>query len=139
VVKRNEDVTVGQSLTKSVIANERETTGVNRTITVGVNRTAQIGGADSTLVGSGYVVAISPPGEGAPAPTVYEMQNDRIALSTPGGASIVLEGDTVTINATTINVVAASTATVSGQSGLNLSSSGGDVKIDGGPMVKINT
>jgi type VI secretion system secreted protein VgrG len=138
-VKRNEDLTVGQNLTKSVIANERETTGVNRTITVGVNRTAQIGAVDSTMVGQTYVVAISPPGEGAPEPTVHEMRNDRIAFTTPGGASIVLEGDKVTISASTILVTASSTATMTGQSGLNLSSAGGDVKIDGGPMVKINT
>jgi type VI secretion system secreted protein VgrG len=139
VVKRNEDVTVGQNLTKNVVANERETTGASRTITVGVNRTAQVGGVDATLVGATYVVSIAPPGEGAPDPTVHEMKNDRISLSTPGGASIVLEGNTVTINAATIVLNATATATVSGKRGLFLSSSGGDVKIDGGPMVKINT
>ncbi|MRG96645.1 type VI secretion system Vgr family protein [Polyangium spumosum] len=132
LVKANEAITIGKNLMKTVQASEREVTGVNRSVVVGVNRSTQVGGIDSTMVGGTHSVQIAPPGEGGGgATTAHVMEHDRITLGTPGGASIVLEGDKVTITATTIEVA--------GSGVVSVTSSGGDVIITGGPMVKINT
>ena len=132
LVKANETITIGKNLMKTVQASEREITGMNRSVVVGVNRSTQVGAIDSTMVGNTHSVMVSPPSEGGAAPaTSYVMQNDKIVLSTPGGASISLEGNKITLNATTIDVIGSGVVTVK--------SSGGDVIIQGGPMVKINT
>jgi len=132
LVKANETITIGKNLMKTVQASEREVTGVNRSVVVGVNRSTQIGAIDSTMVGGTHSVQIAPPGEGGGgATTAHVMEHDKITLGTPGGASITLEGNKVTITATTIEVA--------GSGGVSVLSSGGDVVIKGGPMVKINT
>ncbi|MDI1450503.1 type VI secretion system tip protein TssI/VgrG [Polyangium sp. 6x1] len=131
-VKANETIAIGKNLMKTVQASEREVTGVNRSVVVGVNRSTQVGGIDSTMVGGTHSVQIAPPGEGGGgATTAHVMQHDKITLGTPGGASITLEGNKVTITATTIEVA--------GSGVVSVTSSGGDVVIKGGPMVKINT
>ncbi|MDC3961328.1 type VI secretion system Vgr family protein [Polyangium jinanense] len=131
-VKANETISIGKNLMKSVQASEREVTGMNRSVVVGVNRSTQVGGIDSTMVGGTHSVQIAPPGEGGGgATTAHVMEHDKITLGTPGGASITLEGNKVTITATTIEVA--------GSGVVSVTSSGGDVIIKGGPMVKINT
>ncbi|MDI1480860.1 type VI secretion system tip protein TssI/VgrG [Polyangium sp. y55x31] len=131
-VKANETITIGKNLMKTVQASEREVTGMNRSVVVGVNRSTQVGGIDSTMVGGTHSVQIAPPGEGGGGPTTaHVMEHDKITLGTPGGASITLEGNKVTITATTIEVA--------GSGVVSVTSSGGDVIIKGGPMVKINT
>lgn len=131
LVKANETVTIGKNLMKTVNESEREVTGINRSVVVGVNRSTQVGAIDSTMVGDTHSVMISPPGEGGGDPTAAVMKNDKIVFSTPSGASITLEGNKITLNATTIDVLGSGVVTVK--------SSGGDVIIQGGPMVKINT
>jgi type VI secretion system secreted protein VgrG len=172
-VQNNEDVVIGNNLSKQVGANEREITGQNRIISVGVNRSAQIGSIDSVVAGQTISVMVSPPGEGGGDGTAQVITNDKIVLSTPGGATLTLEGNKISLSAETIlfnakhtlsafATVHASLGTASGEvyvgsgggevrinaAGNKLTlhgsseaalSSGGDVKINGGPMVKINT
>ncbi|MFT3764207.1 MAG: type VI secretion system tip protein TssI/VgrG [Minicystis sp.] len=162
-VKRNEDITVGKNLTKQVVGNEREVTGGNRSISVGGNRSTQIGGTDSTIIGSSYALSVSPPGEGASDSTTNYIEHDKIVLSTPGGASITLQGNTITLKAaniwaladTNLGVSSAGEATfgglrkavlgsgsgnavVTGRAGVDVTSAGGTVNITGGPMVMVN-
>jgi type VI secretion system secreted protein VgrG len=100
LVKANESATIGQNLTKTVKMNEREVTGGSRTISVGINRATQVGAIDSTVVGEMHSVTVLPPGESIPDATSWTMQHNRIELSTPGGASIVLEGNKITMSCT---------------------------------------
>jgi type VI secretion system secreted protein VgrG len=155
VVKNNEDVTIGKNLTKQVVENEREVTGLNRTVVVGVNRSTQIGAIDSTIVGQTHSMMVSPPGEGGGGDgTSIVTIHDRIELKTPGGASIVMEGNTIHLNAETIVVSASGTlsavgtkhATFGSAGDVYLGSGGGEVTVKaskdlvlkGGPMVKVN-
>ncbi|MFO0756618.1 MAG: type VI secretion system tip protein TssI/VgrG [Byssovorax sp.] len=172
-VQNNEDVVIGQNLTKQVGAIEREITGQNRIISVGVNRSANIGQIDSVVAGSTISTMVSPPGEGGGDGTSQVITNDKIVLSTPGGATLTLEGNTIRLNAETIVFTASHTLSAFGSVNASLGSasgetyvgsgggevrvnaagnkltlygssqaslaSGGDVKINGGPMVKINT
>lgn len=139
-VKANETINIGKNLMKTVQASEREVTAVNRNIVVGVSRSTQVGAIDSTTVGGTYSVMVSPPGEGGPAAgTAQTIIHDKITFSTPGGASIELSGNTITLHATTIVVNADGQATLSAKGQTNVLCSGGDVIIRGGPMVKINT
>jgi type VI secretion system secreted protein VgrG len=174
VVKKNEDVVIGKNLTKKVGANEREVTMLNRVISVGVSRSAQVGSIDSLVAGSAISVMVSPPSEGGSTGTSQVIVHDRIVLSTPGGATLTMEGDAITLSARLITfeaseklaalgklgaslgaasgdvvvgsesgevrVAAASNKlTLSGATLTSLACSGGDVRINGGPMVKVNT
>ncbi len=139
-VAANETINIGKNLLKTVQASEREVTAVNRSVVVGVSRSTQVGAIDSTTVGGTYSVMVSPPGEGGPAAsTAQTIVHDKITFSTPGGASIEMEGNTIRLKATTILVTADGQATLSGKSQTNVLCSGGDVIVRGGPMVKINT
>ena len=153
LVKNNEDVTIGKNLTKQVVENEREVTGINRTVVVGVNRSTQIGAIDSTIVGQTHSMMVSPPGEGAGDSTSIVTIHDRIELSTPGGASIVMSGNSIIMKAETIVLNASGHLSAVGQQAtfgasgtVYLGSGGDDVTIKGGkdviikgsPMVKVN-
>jgi type VI secretion system secreted protein VgrG len=147
VVKNNEDVTIGNNLSALVKSNMREVTGMNRSQVVGVNRSTQVGGIDSTIVGVSHSIMVSPPGEGGGGgSTAATMENQKIILTTGGGATITLEGATITMEADNIFLQANSflgassmgQTVVGGASGVTVGSSGGDVLIQGGPMVKIN-
>ena len=139
LVKGNEDVTIGKNLSKNVALNEREVTGQNRNISVGVNRSASIGAIDSTVAGTTILQMVSPPGEGGGgASTSHMIKHNKIVLSTPGGASITLDGSDITLAAKNITVTASQKLKVSGKDGADVSSSGGPVKVQGGPMVLIN-
>ena len=147
VVKNNEDVTIGNNFAALVKNNMREVTGMNRSQVVGVNRSSQVGGIDSTIVGVSHSVMVSPPGEGGGGgATASTMENQKITITTGAGATITLEGSTIKMEATEIYLQATSflgassmgQTVVGGASGVTVGSSGGDVLIQGGPMVKIN-
>jgi type VI secretion system secreted protein VgrG len=155
LVKANENITIGKNLAQTVQQNQREVTGVNRSVVVGVNRSTQVGAIDSTMVGGTHSVMIAPPGEGGGGPTTgYTMTEDKFQLGTTSGATISFDGTTITLTGVTINLVADNiniagkavvnvvsegTNTVAARGVMSVLSSGGDVVIKGGPMVKINT
>ena len=158
VVKNNDDLTVGKNRTKQVVENERALIGLNRTLVVGVNRSTQVGLIDSTVVGQVHSMIVSPPGEGGPpgagtTGTSIVTEHDRIELKTPGGASIVLSGNSIVLRAETIvlsasgDLSAVGGRATFGASGTCYLGSGGDdvtvksakdVIIKGSPMVKVN-
>ena len=137
-IKGNDALTVNKNLSKHVLLNEREVTGLNRTTAVGVNRTTHVGAVDTTVVGTTLVTTVSPPGGGSGPGTSAFIQHDKIEFSTPGGAKITLHGTDVTITATNISLGASQKLDLSGKDATNLSAAGGPVKIQGGPMVLIN-
>ncbi len=130
-VKRNEDIVIGKNRSKQVVANEREVTGQNRSVAVGVNRTTQIGNIDSTVVGHTHSVMVLPPGEGDAANATATVINPNlITLSTPAGASIVMDHSTITITAD--NIV------LEGKKGVIMTADAGDFVIKGAPKIKLN-
>jgi type VI secretion system secreted protein VgrG len=145
IVKRNEDVTVGKSRALRVVENESLTTGLKLSITAGVNRTSTVGFVDATTVGEKFTVTVSPPAEapedsensGASATSVT-MTDKKIVLTTGAGASITLEGDTITIEAAKVEVSATDQALIYGRNLVGVQGTEGDVVIQGGPMVHIN-
>ena len=137
-VKGNDDLTVHKNLSKKVLLNEREVTGMNRSISVGVNRSAHIGAVDSTVAGTTIMQTVQPP-SGSPGPgTSHNTVHDKIEFSTPGGAKITLQGSDIQLTAKNISLVASAKMDVSGGEATNVSAKGGPVKIQGGPMVLIN-
>jgi type VI secretion system secreted protein VgrG len=129
-----------RDLRKLVKADETETTGANRTISVGANRTSTVAAADNTTVGAMFSAKM------AGAPTGIEMVNGKIAMST-GQATITIEGPNITMDAaakillqaaSAIEVNAATTIKVGAGATVIVQSEGGDVVIQGGPMVRIN-
>ncbi|UQA58450.1 type VI secretion system tip protein VgrG [Polyangium aurulentum] len=155
LVQANENITIGKNLAQTVQQNQREVTGINRSVVVGVNRSTQVGGIDATMVGGTHSVMIAPPGEGGGGPaTGYTMTEDNFQLGTTSGATITFEGTNITLKGVTITldadninilgkatvkVISEGTNEVSGKAQQSVLSSGGDVIIRGGPMVKINT
>ena len=137
-IKGNDDLTVNKNLSKHVLLNEREVTGLNRTTAVGVNRTTHVGAVDTTVVGVTILTTVSPPGGGGGTGTTALIQHDKIEFATPGGAKLTLHGTDVTITATNISLGASQKLDLTGKDATNLSASGGPVKIQGGPMVLIN-
>jgi type VI secretion system secreted protein VgrG len=147
LVKQDESDTIGNNLNKVVRANETESTGANRTIMVGINRTTTIGATDTTMVGVRHAVTMAPPaGSAGIAPTGLEMVDRKITLST-GEATITLEGPNITLEAaaaillqaaSTIRVQAKTHIQVESGGAVTIESKGGDILIQGGPMVRIN-
>jgi type VI secretion system secreted protein VgrG len=115
---------------------------------VGVNRSTQVGSIDSNVAGSMVSVMISPPGEYGVTTnaTSTTMEDKKIVLTTGAGATITMEGDTITIEATNIflfskeflGAASFQQTVVGGATGVVVGSAGGDVAVHGGPMVKIN-
>jgi type VI secretion system secreted protein VgrG len=132
-VGRNRDVSIGKDLTKRVAENEREMTGQNRSVVVGNNRSTQIGQICSTIVGQMVSVAISPPSEGGPPEktTNHVIEADKYTIQTKSGASIVLEGNKITLNAERIEIKG-------GAKGILMEAAGNDCIIKGAPKVKLN-
>jgi type VI secretion system secreted protein VgrG len=129
-VKRNESVTIGKHRTKHVKQNERVIIGQTQSVTVGINRSAHVGMVDSTTAGTMHVVSIAPATPGGPTTSVT-MMPQIIMLSTGAGATITMAGSDITLSAATISLKATGDLTVK--------SDGGEVRINGGPLVKINT
>ncbi len=93
-------------------------------IVVKNSRGAVVGQVDSALIGKKYSAHISQPALPPPTilPTGIEMVDRKITLTT-GEASITLEKDTLTIRAKKL---------------ITIESEGDDIRIQGGPNVKIN-
>jgi len=154
--QNNLSETVGNSRTSSI--------GSNETLSVGANRSVTVAAVDSTTVGGTHVVTIAPP---APViikfpeipffppfppipltipPTTLTMTTQLIELST-GFATITIQGPNVTVKANgkikldaggEMELIAAGAMSLTAASVAITAKSGGDVKIQGGPMVKIN-
>jgi type VI secretion system secreted protein VgrG len=131
-VKGNEDVTIQKNRTARVAKNEQLSVGLNQSISVGVNRSAQIGAIDSVMVGDTHVVMVSPPGEGGGGPSTSTVMKDKkIILDTGDGATITMDGPTITIAAKVINVngvdevnINGTRVKIAGKSQADLTSSG---------------
>lgn len=85
------------------------------------DRAVVVGDSDATMVGTKHRVTVVPPNE-KEVPTHWEMVNDRITFTT-GEASITLDGEDIILSA---------------KGKIRISSSGDDVIVTGGPLVKIN-
>ena len=90
--------------------------GATNTLTVAGSSNKQVGLIDSTVVGQMKVEMISPMGEMAvlTEATVRRMENNKIVDSTPK-ASITIDGDTITIKAKTIEILADATVKIVGK------------------------
>jgi type VI secretion system secreted protein VgrG len=128
LVKNDESVVVGNNLDAITRANESFTVGQNQTISVGAGRRVRVGTEDTLEVGKRRRVSIGP--SPRPLPTCVEMVDGRIVLSTGAGATITLDGDEVTIRASKIHL--------HGDKEVTGKVDNGDLKLLGGPMVKVN-
>ncbi|MCY1061621.1 type VI secretion system tip protein TssI/VgrG [Nannocystis sp. SCPEA4] len=116
---------------------------------VGNSRSTTIGTVDSTLVGIKQTITIAQPSEPPPTipPTGSEMSNKKYRLTT-GEATVTLDGPNITLEADgNIRLIAKGTiefqstaADIKGEAAttLSIAAKGGDLKINGGPNVKIN-
>ncbi len=132
-VTGDEDVTIGGDLKRDVAGDERETTAGNLTVTIGQDRRAEVAMVDSTSVGERFYVEVKPPddqgddddddgddddrdddedddedddGAGDAVATSVTMIDEKIVFTTGKGATLTLDGDTVRIEAETIELVA---------------------------------
>lgn len=87
LVQRDQEMTVGKNLTKTVQGAEREITGASKTVVVGVNRSVRVGMRDEVTVGT----------------TTAVLEDGKVTLSN-GRASIRIEGDRIALNADSITV-----------------------------------
>jgi type VI secretion system secreted protein VgrG len=126
-VQQDESITVGNDRTKHIGQTERVNVGRNQSITIGVNRTAQIGNNDTIMVGHQHVVRITPSGEAGPSTT---MVDKKIVLDTGAGATITMSGSEITLRAEKIHVL--------GDKEINGTVSSGELRLNGGPHVKVN-
>lgn len=126
------DIRAERDLEKLVRHDERETVGRRRTIEVGTE--------DELTVGQLHVTQVA-------GSTILEMRGSFVKL-TNGMSTITMEGPTVTIDAQTIRLNAeqgmilatpGDLALSSARGNVSVSAGAGDVRINGGPMVKINT
>jgi type VI secretion system secreted protein VgrG len=131
-VNRHEAVTVGKNRTKQVGQTERVTVGQHQNISVGVNRTAQVGNNDTKLVGVKHMVMITPAGEGGvtETATTYTITDKKIVLDTGAGATITMCGAEITLQAEKIHLL--------GSKEINGKVETGDIRLNGGPHVKVN-
>jgi type VI secretion system secreted protein VgrG len=136
-VKRNDSVEIALFASRNVGAGEQSAVLGSSSVSVGQSRTTQIGKTDTLTVGKGFEVSVSAAEKGG-APTSLTMEVDKIELKTKG-ASITLEGDTITLDAVKIVVDGDEHVAIHGKGLLKLDSTKGDVDIHGGPLVKINT
>jgi type VI secretion system secreted protein VgrG len=149
---------------ETVGANRSSSIGSNETVSVGASRTVNVAAVDSTTVGGTHVVTIAPPPPVvikfpeipflppippltlAIPPTTLTMTTQRIELST-GYAKITIAGPNISLEAdANISLKAKGDLSIDADGALSLvgasvdmtARGGGDVKIQGGPMVKIN-
>jgi type VI secretion system secreted protein VgrG len=164
-VGRDDSLTVGNDRTKMIGGSERNVIGLNQSVAVGVNRATQVGRIDSTMVGERHSILVMEPGEGggdcctaitstsstvtididggpsiklSKAGATYSgsppvASGSAIELNTGAGALIKLEGSSILLTASSISINSF------GAGGTAITASGGDVKITGGPMVRINS
>ncbi|AKT38206.1 type VI secretion system tip protein TssI/VgrG [Chondromyces crocatus] len=129
-VSGNDALTVLGNRTKLVRLNEQEKIAQSQTTSVGINRATQIGMIDSTTVGELFAVSVSPPSEGwSESVTRWIMFKDKVHLETQAGAKILLDGTKISLEADEIALRG---------NKISIAAAGGDVDIQGGPLVKIN-
>jgi type VI secretion system secreted protein VgrG len=132
LVKRDEDAVVGHDRDRAVGHDERVNIGQHQQTTVGVNRVAMVGAHDELTVGVKHAVAVMPEpgGDSAGDPTTLVMTHRRIRLDTGGGAFVLLEGAEITLKADAITII--------GQDEVVAQAAKGDLRLLGGPLVKVN-
>jgi type VI secretion system secreted protein VgrG len=148
-----------KDLHKLVKNDESETIMGSRRVSVGGSRNTSVGSVDASVVGAKHSVTMTQPMRDAAGayvslpPTGTEMRDQFIKLTT-GQASITMNGSNITIEAasislmaTTLNLAGSGETRLAGGDYLNMGSGRGDVqmqapsgeiRINGGPMVKIN-
>jgi hypothetical protein len=120
-VTSNDSTTVGANQSIDVGANQSTSVGLDQISNVVLSRSATVGEHDFTEAGTSHTVTV---GSG----TGSLFTDKRIVLTT-GGASIVIDGDDIFLDAKgTIRVAADQDVLVSGNR----------VYIDGGPMAYVN-
>ncbi len=87
LVQRDQEMTVGKNLTKTVQGAEREITGASKTVVVGVNRSVRVGMKDELCVGTASSV----------------IESGKLVMSS-GRASIAIDGDRIIFNAGRVTV-----------------------------------
>lgn len=108
----------------------------SESVSVGEARLSEVGRTDDVRAGERHSVTIA--AAGGEGRTRLEMTEGKIVLTT-GDASVVLEGDRVTIDAAaSITVTGRADVRVEAGASLRVESAGGEVVIQGGPMVRIN-
>jgi len=85
LVQRDQEMTVGKNLTKTVQGAEREITGASKTVVVGVNRSVRVGMRDELSVGAATSV----------------VEDGKLTLSS-GRAAISIDGDKIILNADSV-------------------------------------
>ncbi|HFE44528.1 MAG TPA: type VI secretion system tip protein VgrG [Nannocystis exedens] len=136
----SETISVGSTRTLSVSESDTTTVGTDRSATVGANetisiaetRSVSVGSTDSTTIGAEHSATISQAASPPPniAATGYRMSDQNYSVTT-GEATIILQGPNVSIQAK-------GAISLSGASISITATAGGDVVIQGGPMVHIN-
>jgi type VI secretion system secreted protein VgrG len=162
LVQMNERDVVGINRTRVVGVNENVEVGANQSVSVGASRTSTValastetvGLAKALSIGGAYAVTVG----GTMNTTVLGIQAEEVGLMktvtagtkieiTCGKAKLVLEkSGKVTLTGTEFVfessgpvAIGGDSVLVKGKSGATVTSTGGDVVIKGGPMVKINT
>lgn len=143
IVRNDEDVIIGKNLTRQIGANERTVTMFNQVNAVGSSRSSSVGSVDSVVAGTAVSMMVSPPsqaegaasgeGEGiggaaaSGAGTTQVITHDRILFTTPGGATLLLEGSSISLSARTITLAASEKLSAVGALGAHLGAVQGDV------------
>lgn len=83
--------------------NRREITGMNKVVTVAGNRSTEVGGDEVVRVGGAYTLSIAAAGR---APTVSTFGAGHVRFDNGAGAAIELEGSTVRLRASRVEIVA---------------------------------
>jgi type VI secretion system secreted protein VgrG len=150
--------TVGNSRTSSIGSNESINVGANRTVNVATNDSTTVGNEHKVTIATPPPVVIKfpeipfiplPPSNSLLVPpTTLIMRSQFIELSDgPKIATITINGPDVSIKASgkitidaggAMDLIAGGALSLTGASVDITARKGGDVKIQGGPMVKIN-
>jgi type VI secretion system secreted protein VgrG len=105
-----------RDLQKLVKNDERVTIRQDRFTRVGRHRLAQIGEVDSTLVGEKHLVAVAPGADSSGGEmTSIVVTQRRIVLDTGAGATLIMEGDKITLDAKRIELHARDHADIWGK------------------------
>ena len=124
VVKNDETVTIGASLKTSIGVDETVEIAADQSIHVKGSRTARVEGSDRLAIGESLTLAIGEGGTGA------SIESGKRIILTTGQASIVLDGPNIYFDAE---------AAIRLSGGALLQASAGEVHLDGGPNVFINS
>ncbi len=127
LVKNNEDIVVGNNRDELIKNDHALTVGKNQQQTIGVNRATRVGEVDTVEAGTKILTFIQPKGG---SPTSVTMVDGEIVLDTGKGARIEMKDDAIKLIAHKIEILA--------EKELLGKTNKGDLKLVGGPMVKVN-